>query len=600
MSDPGTCREELLAALVTVTRERNEAREELERLRHFIRWASSLDARIAAEACRVLDSNGNNGEPVSEDRTKPPPGWSLSECAPDGKPAFQLLRDDCDWECEWYWPHEIAEAIANAWREHDRIVASATAELRRQLEDHKTKPDPNDPDGWIRRSTLNEWADRAIKAEREAAELRRKLESRTDASVGEVALLRSEAAELRAELDLATANAMLATEARSELAKDCERLRAEMERTRAALAGCQQSRDAYRRMQDKHDAQLAAARTEALRDAADAFCEWAKGFDDLEAAAETDDARAYFRGMAKALRGAVAYMYTHIEVHADRRLSPTSPTTSAPVPVGRMQAGESRAGRPSQVDSAHSQQPGAGAVPSAPTSGATLTDDERRLVGRGLAVKRGEHSYGVTPAGYDAIYPTRPNHLRWNGTEWVDERCGCRYHPDDDKGSHGGAPHVHLCERHTAARRIAKRYGGDFSLPAQPAAEPAPDLSEIRKHIAAAWSAIPRYPNLGSYGAGSVMETRAQDEWMRKHGDAAGAVYIAAHEHIDRALNLIDYSDRAVRVMRERPTVPPAEPTEPGWCWALPHERSREVMEAAAASWRNGRDAGEGEPKGEP
>lgn len=39
-------------------------------------------------------------------------------------------------------------------------------------------------------------------------------------------------------------------------------------------------------------------------------------------------------------------------------------------------------------------------------------------------------------------------HLEWNGTEWVDDRCGCRYHPDDDAGSHGGAPHVHRCEKH--------------------------------------------------------------------------------------------------------------------------------------------------------
>ena len=44
----------------------------------------------------------------------------------------------------------------------------------------------------------------------------------------------------------------------------------------------------------------------------------------------------------------------------------------------------------------------------------------------------------------------RLNHLTWNGTEWVDSRCGCRYHPDDDNGSHGGAPHVHRCEQHTS------------------------------------------------------------------------------------------------------------------------------------------------------
>lgn len=45
----------------------------------------------------------------------------------------------------------------------------------------------------------------------------------------------------------------------------------------------------------------------------------------------------------------------------------------------------------------------------------------------------------------------RELHLQWNGTEYVDDRCGCRYHPDDDSGSHSGAPHVHLCARHSAA-----------------------------------------------------------------------------------------------------------------------------------------------------
>lgn len=44
---------------------------------------------------------------------------------------------------------------------------------------------------------------------------------------------------------------------------------------------------------------------------------------------------------------------------------------------------------------------------------------------------------------------TRPHHLRWSGAEWVDDRCGCRYHPDDDNGSHGGAPHVHRCAHHS-------------------------------------------------------------------------------------------------------------------------------------------------------
>lgn len=48
------------------------------------------------------------------------------------------------------------------------------------------------------------------------------------------------------------------------------------------------------------------------------------------------------------------------------------------------------------------------------------------------------------------IAPDRPHKLTWNGTDWV-APCGCRYHPDDDNGSHGGAPHVHRCEKHGKA-----------------------------------------------------------------------------------------------------------------------------------------------------
>ena len=54
----------------------------------------------------------------------------------------------------------------------------------------------------------------------------------------------------------------------------------------------------------------------------------------------------------------------------------------------------------------------------------------------------------------------RPNHLVWDGIEWVDERCGCQYHPDDDNGTHGGAPHVHLCAKHQAAQPEGAREGG--------------------------------------------------------------------------------------------------------------------------------------------
>ena len=73
-----------------------------------------------------------------------------------------------------------------------------------------------------------------------------------------------------------------------------------------------------------------------------------------------------------------------------------------------------------------------------------------------MGTERMTHVYRNTPWCLSAAPPTvpeepptRPHHLKWNGTEWVDERCGCRYHPDDDNGKHGGAPHVHLCEKHS-------------------------------------------------------------------------------------------------------------------------------------------------------
>lgn len=45
----------------------------------------------------------------------------------------------------------------------------------------------------------------------------------------------------------------------------------------------------------------------------------------------------------------------------------------------------------------------------------------------------------------------RPHKLEWSGREWK-APCGCAYHPDDDKGTHGGAPHVHRCQEHGGDR----------------------------------------------------------------------------------------------------------------------------------------------------
>jgi len=72
--------------------------------------------------------------------------------------------------------------------------------------------------------------------------------------------------------------------------------------------------------------------------------------------------------------------------------------------------------------------------------------------------------------------PPRFHHLAWNGTEWIDSRCGCRYHPDDDNGSHGGAPHIHPCEQHATDLSSAQLRKIDGYLTAR--GIKAPDTSE--------------------------------------------------------------------------------------------------------------------------
>ena len=42
----------------------------------------------------------------------------------------------------------------------------------------------------------------------------------------------------------------------------------------------------------------------------------------------------------------------------------------------------------------------------------------------------------------------RPLHLVVRDGQWVDDRCGCAYHPDDDNNTHRGGPHVHECAEH--------------------------------------------------------------------------------------------------------------------------------------------------------
>lgn len=94
---------------------------------------------------------------------------------------------------------------------------------------------------------------------------------------------------------------------------------------------------------------------------------------------------------------------------------------------------------------------------SLPTHGALIaaTTVLRNLVTMGCK-KCGANTLAVALGSDTCIAcaetPPVANHLQWNGTEWVDDRCGCRYHPDDNNHTHGGAPHVHLCDKHIAAR----------------------------------------------------------------------------------------------------------------------------------------------------
>jgi hypothetical protein len=63
---------------------------------------------------------------------------------------------------------------------HDHPVAqqeldemrAALSEAREALVRHQTEPDPDDPDGWIRRSALNHWCERTVAAEAALAEAR--------------------------------------------------------------------------------------------------------------------------------------------------------------------------------------------------------------------------------------------------------------------------------------------------------------------------------------------------------------------------------------------------------------------------------------------
>lgn len=104
-----------------------------------------------------------------------------------------------------------------------------------------------------------------------------------------------------------------------------------------------------------------------------------------------------------------------------------------------------------RIDEALAAEPVRARDESVPPPGFHWVDDERFWVAQGdsrhtlrSAWMFYDHHHGYAP-GPDAA---RAHHLAWNGTEWVDARCGCRYHPDDDNGSHGGAPHVHRCKAH--------------------------------------------------------------------------------------------------------------------------------------------------------
>jgi len=94
--------------------------------------------------------------------------------------------------------------------------------------------------------------------------------------------------------------------------------------------------------------------------------------------------------------------------------------------------------------------------------------DEAREIARRLRNRQIEKSQRLKDLPWekpkDAEDKVRALHLMWNGEEWIDERCGCRYHPDDPNMTHGGAPHMHPCKKHAKQDSISfDREGGPLA-----------------------------------------------------------------------------------------------------------------------------------------
>ncbi len=167
----------------------------------------------------------------------------------------------------------------------------------------------------------------------------------------------------------------------------------------------------------------------------------------------------------------------------------------------------------------------------------------------------------------DQQEPPRPLHLAWTGTEWVDSRCGCRYHPDDNNMSHGGAPHVHLCERHAsvAAAVLGER---ERALVQEHLDDNATGLADLARVPPQSEPAEPRRCTCAACGRGAPASeplAEALAEWPTRMRSRAARMrgLLAASTHDDTPTPPTDDDDAA----------PASEPTDdkdtPAPWWAV-------------------------------
>lgn len=120
---------------------------------------SDYDADEQAEAIEVLHAEiAEKDEQIATIRSQLTAAVERAEKA-------EAERDEARRERDVFSYDSLTQSRDQAIKDRDAA--------RAQLALHQTAPDPNDPDGWIRRSALNHWVARATRAEAALAEVER-------------------------------------------------------------------------------------------------------------------------------------------------------------------------------------------------------------------------------------------------------------------------------------------------------------------------------------------------------------------------------------------------------------------------------------------